>query len=680
MNFRLPTLLSAVLLAICFNTTLQAQDAARRPQTNTITKEQRIKDWLRTQDTNGDGKIADDEATGLMKSNFARNDTNKDSFLDRKELGDLADRLARSGFGSNRQRRNRQPVTTEQMLKQAPKGVTVIPDIAYRKGNDAWKLDLAMPTERGAKPRPAIVFVHGGGWRNGDKRAPAFLGPCLEFATKGYVCVTVNYRLLGEAKGIADCIADVKCATRWLRAHAEEYNIDPNRLGAYGNSAGAHLVAILGICPASAGLEGDGPWRQYSSMVQAVVASATPTRPRVRGGSEEDARKIAPMTYVTADAPPLLLVHEESDRTVAVSNSDDFVKALRDAGAKDVTYMRYTDGSGHGTFMANIKETGPARERFFERTLKGRSRKYVFTVRNGKTYLNGKDILVKGLRCSNALVSDQTADELISNLDTFASFGVNTVSVFFMGSRFGDVKGYNKDGSLSPIYAARMGRIIEAADERGMIVLVGCLYWGTSKAKWEEWTQAQANAAVANTVRWLKDHDYRNVFVDVDNEGMAKRGKGFDNRLMVMAGKKVDPTCVIATNFKGPPPAEADLGIHFSKKVPDKPYIESEGTPTNAPGNYWGKYSKKPDYYNYINIGIYNKQMKANQIAITTEHLDNGHGYMCASTWLQCPPPSGPNNSPGGDGSKQSPGIRWWLEFIRDKYGPYVPPAVASAD
>ncbi|MBL7188783.1 MAG: hypothetical protein ISS70_20850 [Phycisphaerae bacterium] len=388
MNFRRFPVTTAVLLAISFNVTLQAQDATRLRQANNITKEQRIDNWLNSQDKNADGKIAGDEATGLMNSNFTRNDTNKDNFLDRKELGDLAERLARGGFGRNRQPRDQQTMTTEQLLKQLPEGVTVVPDI-------------------------------------------------------------------------------------------------------------------------------------------------------------------------------------------------DFVKALREAGAKDVTYMRYKDGSGHGTFFANIKETGPAREKFFERTLKGRHSKYVFTIRNGKTFLNDKSILVKGLRCSNALVSDESAAELIANLDTFASFGINTVSVFFMGSRFGDMKGYNRDGSLNPVYTARMGRIIEAADERGMVVLVGCLYWGNSKAKWEEWKQAEANAAIANTVRWLKEHDYRNVFVDVDNEGMAKRAKGFDNRLLVVAGKKVDPTCVIATNFKGPAPPEADLGLHFSAKVPGKPYIESEGTPTH---------------------------------------------------------------------------------------------------
>ena len=308
---------------------------------------------------------------------------------------------------------------------------------------------------------------------------------------------------------------------------------------------------------------------------------------------------------------------------------------------------------------------------FVERTDGGN---YAFTVKGAKTYLNGREFLVKGLRCSNALISDTATEQLLRNLDVFASYGVNTVSVYFMGSRFGDVKGYNADATLNPTYTKRMGRIIEAADERGMVILVGCLYWGGSRSKWESWTQGQAEAAVANTVRWLKDNDYRNVFVDIDNEGMAKRAKGFDSRSMVIAGKKADPDCVIATNFKGPPPPEADIGIHFSSKVSDKPYIESEATPKNAPGGYWGTYSKRKGYYNYINIGIYNESMKQNQTSVTAEHLDNGHGYMCASTWLQCVPPYGPNQKPGGDGSKTEPGIKWWLEFVRDKYDPYIAP------
>jgi len=297
---------------------------------------------------------------------------------------------------------------------------------------------------------------------------------------------------------------------------------------------------------------------------------------------------------------------------------------------------------------------------------------HVFTVRGEKTLLNGREILVKGLRCSNALISDAETQELIDNLGTFAGYGVNTISVYLMGSRFGDVKGYREDATLDPVYAGRMGRIIEAADRRGMIILVGCLYWSTSKAKWDSWTQAEANKAVASTAAWLKTNNYRNVFVDVDNEGMARAAKGFDNRLMVLAGKAADPCCVIATNFRGESPAEADLAIHHSQRAAGKPYIESEASPGNAPGGYWGIYSKKESYYNYINIGVYTDAMKAEQIRQTQTHLSKGQGYMLASTWLQCVPPYGPNHRPGGDGTQADAGIRWWLEFLREAYGPYV--------
>jgi hypothetical protein len=298
---------------------------------------------------------------------------------------------------------------------------------------------------------------------------------------------------------------------------------------------------------------------------------------------------------------------------------------------------------------------------------------YKFTAQGTQTLLNGKAFLVKGLRCSNALISDAATGELIGNLGLFAGYGVNTVSVYFMGNRFGDVVGYREDATLDPVYAARMARIIEAADARAMVILVGCLYWGDSRAKWESWAQAEANGAVHNTVQWLADHDYRNVFVDVDNEGMSLRGAGFDNRRMVLAGKAADPGIMIATNFRGDPPPEADLAIHHSNKAPGKPYIETEGSAGDVPGGqgYWGPYSNLRDgSYNYVNIGLYTEAMKASQIALTREHLDNGMGYMMASTWLQAPPP-GPYQRPGGTGGPGDPGIRWWLEFLRETYGPW---------
>jgi|TARA_B110000495_G_scaffold6669_1_gene4944 acetyl esterase/lipase len=278
--------------------------------------------------------------------------------------------------------------TDEQIKEQVPNGVTFVPNIAYREGNDAWKLDLAMPKERGGSPRPALVIIHGGGWRNGDKRAPSFLNPTLSYAEKGYVCITVNYRLLeGKSTSIDHCVEDVKNAVRWLRAHAEKYNVDPNRIGATGNSAGAHLSVMLAVCPKDAGLEGAGPYQDFSSEVQAVAASATPTsflvpmsdRARERFEKEQEnpnterealRRKISPITYVSAEVPPMLLVHEASDKTVGVYQSDTFIQALREVGAKDINYILFGDGTGHGTFRRNISVTEPAREAFFARTLK----------------------------------------------------------------------------------------------------------------------------------------------------------------------------------------------------------------------------------------------------------------------------------------------------------------------
>ncbi len=271
---------------------------------------------------------------------------------------------------TRRQRTNRTKPTmsTEELLKRTPDGVTVLPDIPYREGNEAWKLDLAMPKERGDAPRPAIVYIHGGGWTKGDKRGQG-IGAVLGYAAKGYVCISVNYRLNVDKKA---CIEDVKCATRWLRAHAEEYNLDPNRIGAAGNSAGGHLALMLAVCPASAGLEGDGPYQEYSSMVQSAHCSSTPIMPGFRRGksANRDVSKIQPMTYISADVPPLYFIHGTEDQKAPVSYVDDFVKALREAGAKDITYKRYDDGTGHGAYVKHIEESRRSREAFLSRTLR----------------------------------------------------------------------------------------------------------------------------------------------------------------------------------------------------------------------------------------------------------------------------------------------------------------------
>jgi hypothetical protein len=316
-----------------------------------------------------------------------------------------------------------------------------------------------------------------------------------------------------------------------------------------------------------------------------------------------------------------------------------------------------------------------------------------FSVRGEQVLLNGHTFKVIGLRTSNALISDRTPQELIDNLDAFKSHGVNTVSVFVMGSRFGDVKGYRPDATLDPKYAERLGRIIKAADQRGMVVLVGCLYWSNSRAKDDldgHWTQKEANAAVANTVAWLRENDHRNVFVDVDNEGMAHGSKGWSIAEMIDAAHAVDPTIMVGYNCRKPPPANADLLLHHSPRAKGRPWIESEGTPSNAPGGYWGSYSKQRNYYNYRRIGRYTKAMKENQFRHTRDGIEGQAGYMMASTWLQCAPSEGvggPFMRPGGraeseaidaDVTKLQPdaGIRWWLEYVRKQYGAWTPPEV----
>jgi acetyl esterase/lipase len=281
--------------------------------------------------------------------------------------------------------RPRQQPMGGQAPARIPDGVEFTPDIAYREGNEKWKLDLAMPRERGDAPRPALVIVHGGGWRGGDKGGGVWRTLPLQYAAKGYVCISLNYRLTDEAPFPA-CVEDVKCAVRWLRANAKKYHVDPNRIGAYGNSAGAHLVAMLALVGPDAKLEGDGPYQDQSSLVQAVCCSATPAdfanwggdrdntflkRGLLRGPDDtfaERVKRASPITYARADAPPFLVVHGTADRTVPISHGDRLVEVLKKAGAKDVTYMRY-DGAGHGVFNQHSDETHPAMEKFFARTI-----------------------------------------------------------------------------------------------------------------------------------------------------------------------------------------------------------------------------------------------------------------------------------------------------------------------
>jgi len=288
----------------------------------------------------------------------------------------------------------------------------------------------------------------------------------------------------------------------------------------------------------------------------------------------------------------------------------------------------------------------------------------VFSVKENQTLLNGEEFQAIGLRCSNALITEESTNDLIAHLDEYRKWGLNTISVYFMGSRFSPVNSFNLDATLKYEYASRMSEIIEACDKRDMVVLVGILYWGGTEIRelandyYKTWDQEKVNLAIRNTVLWLKEKNYRNVFIDPDNEGMAERGAGFDIAEMICVGKKTNPEIVIAYNGMNIPPSCADLPIHFGKKVKSMPFIESEG----APSQYWGHYSKESGLMEFINVGIYTQGKKEEQLRETKKFLDEGHGYLFASTWLQN---ITPNYGFGGDGSPCNPGIQWWIDFVK---------------
>ena len=275
-----------------------------------------------------------------------------------------------------------------------PDDIVVFYNLSYREGPTAsWKLDLAMPKEPASATRPAIVVIHGGGWIEGSRssfsraqdRRP---GHIIDFAKLGFVAVSIDYRLAKEAPFPA-AIQDCKCAVRWLRANSEKYQIDPERIGACGNSAGGHLALMLGMVDKSADMEGDGPYQDHSSMVQAVVSDSGPIdllhqyhHEQVHkaigsflGGPPEgsrlaDYKRASPSNYVSANGPPLMLIYGAVDTQVGVETSDRFVEALGRAGLKDISYYRLGTADHCPYSMVRVPWLVPAVNEFFIRTLK----------------------------------------------------------------------------------------------------------------------------------------------------------------------------------------------------------------------------------------------------------------------------------------------------------------------
>ncbi len=257
-----------------------------------------------------------------------------------------------------------------------PEGVKLVADLEYvAGGHERQKLDLYLP-EKSTGPLPVVLWVHGGGWRAGDKVA----SPAAFLATKGFAVASMNYRLSQHAVFPAQ-IHDCKAAVRWLRANSAKYGLDSSRIGAWGSSAGGHLVALLATTNGLKDLEGTEGILDQPSDVQAVVdwfgptdlltVGAKDTRSNLLGGDAqsipEKARRASPITYVSAKACPTLIMHGDADKTVPISQSETFARALKAAGADST--MVVVPGAGHGVGQFKSPEQLHQVEQFFVKHL-----------------------------------------------------------------------------------------------------------------------------------------------------------------------------------------------------------------------------------------------------------------------------------------------------------------------
>lgn len=258
--------------------------------------------------------------------------------------------------------------------------------VPYCKGGTKdLLLDVIEPLSR-EKKRKALLFVHGGGWVAGSREDYHFLMKLA--ALQGYVAFGADYRLATEAVFPAQ-IEDLKCAVRWIRAHADEYAVDTEKVGAVGASAGAHLVAMLGATNQKSEYDGQGGYQEYSDDIQAMILHGGVydlTQSMVNRTIREDARgvvnillgaraaqnpesfvKISPIFQITKDAPPTLLLHGEDDPIVFAEQSVIMGAYMKEIGANvDLVVI---PKSGHGDFGQNPEEVGKIFFYFLQKNL-----------------------------------------------------------------------------------------------------------------------------------------------------------------------------------------------------------------------------------------------------------------------------------------------------------------------
>ena len=309
----------------------------------------RFKEW----DRNKDGKLQKEELPSHARPNFERVDTDQNGFISLTEHRAFLNRRGGGGQGT-----------------QVHPGYRTVRNQDYAgSGNQRQMLDLFLPTEPSKKPRPLLVYIHGGAWMSGSKEG-AFrrLEPLLEGS--GLAGAAINYRLTNEASWPAQ-IHDCKAAIRWLKAHAGKYGYDSERIAVWGTSAGGHLVSMLGVTGDVPELEGKlGRHLDQQSRITCVInyfgpsslltmddyptnirhSAADSPEGRLVGGSllekKEVAMNASPVSHVSPKDAPMLLAHGTRDMLVPYQQSVELSKAL---ASQKIDHIFLTmDKAGHG--------------------------------------------------------------------------------------------------------------------------------------------------------------------------------------------------------------------------------------------------------------------------------------------------------------------------------------------
>lgn len=276
-----------------------------------------------------------------------------------------------------------------------PVGFLAEYDIKYvPNGDSAQALDIYFPEKRVEKAQPLLVWIHGGAWAAGSKTQV----PYLNQLSRGYIVASIEYRFSQKALFPAQ-IQDCQAALRWLRANAKKYNIDPNRIGVGGGSAGGHLAALLGTSGGKQAFPPIGGNEEQSDRVQAVcdifgpanfwtVVKQADDDKQVKnifkwnngdpyskligaklGQDKEKCDAVSPVHYVSKDNPPFLILHGDRDTLVPYAQSVELADQLAKAGVK-VTLQRLP-GSGHGGPAFGLPAVARLTDAFFDKYLKG---------------------------------------------------------------------------------------------------------------------------------------------------------------------------------------------------------------------------------------------------------------------------------------------------------------------